>query len=151
MRCGKGIFYSTMIIVFLIAVSSCGGRKAGNFRDIEDGKWSYGDEIVLACDSGGHNEEMAVALRYNDRYPYRTITLRVILTDKQGEETIDTLTIELNDENGKRLGHGMGGSYQIEKVSHLIFPTDSCTVTLSHVMKEATVEGIEMVGVLCNK
>lgn len=77
--------------------------------------------------------------------------MEISLEERDGTKQKDTVCVELNDITGKRLGHGLGGSYQIEKVSKLLFPPDSCMIKVCQIMRSDTVKGIEMIGVLSKK
>ena len=132
-------------------LSCCGRQRTGNFVHPADGQLIAGVPVTIECDSGGADELIAVALRYTDRYPYRSVSFKVSVADSSGRTLWDTVTIDLNDERGRRLGHGLGGSYQIEKITKLFFPPDCCTVELEHVMADDTIEGIETIGILSRK
>lgn len=137
------------LIWLAITFFGCGQRREGSFATTENGKWAYADTLYFPCDSGATGKLVSLALRYNDSYPYRSISIVVELWDTLGVRTqLDTVNMELNDATGSRLGSGFGGSYQIEKNSKIFYPSDSCLLKVYHIMKSDTIDGIEMVGVM---
>ena len=138
----------SMLVVVPIVFDGCGIRRTGSFVVVDGGEWRADEEFELKCDSGSADDRVVVALRYNDLYPYRGLTMGVVVEDSAGRKGETILTMELYDKKGKRLGRGIGSSYLIEKATGLKFPKDSCTVKVSHLMNDSIIEGVEMIGIL---
>ena len=87
----------------------------------------------------------------NNRYPYRNIWLLVQQNITDTTFVSDTVEITLADSQGKWLGKGSEGLYQLSvpyKTSITLDSTRAYLVRIRQVMRDNPIKGIEKVGVL---
>lgn len=145
---------ASMIAAWLLTLSVSCRPTAGDYSDfvaLPAEGWAYGDTLELtpeALDSV-RPKKITVALRHNDRFPYRNLWLEVSYRDggEPGYRT-DTVNIPMADTYGRWLGHGIGTSFQCSaEVAEGVNILPGSTVRIRHVMRVDTLRGIEQIGI----
>lgn len=134
----------------LIAGNGCNNGEFSRFAELPEAGWAYGDSILISTAgiAGKHQSEMTVALRHNDKFPYRNLWIEVSHPEADGKIHRDSINIELADIYGRWLGKGFGASYQCQAtLPHKVNIPDSATVKIRHVMRVDTIHGIEQIGI----
>ncbi len=146
-----------LLFVFVSCSGSSNRVVYHQFNQIYNGKWSRDSVLVFSVAplvaQQGKLYDISIELTTNQRYPYQDLWLRV---EQSSTGTIfhdDTLHIVVADENGKWLGGGVGGLYQLSvpymnKVKSLA--TDSLAgyqIKIGHQMYDNPLPGVEKVGV----
>ena len=137
-----------LLIIFL---GSCSHREDivnADFRNINSDGWVYGDTLCfdMPCDSSATSSGLLIAVRHSGSYRYANLWLEVTAPGVDGV-CRDTMNIKLYDKYGRNLGHGTGVSFvRTDTVGHRIAPCGE--VTVRHIMRVDTLDGIEQIGVL---
>lgn len=134
----------------MIAGNGCSSGEFSRFAELPESGWAYGDSILIstAGTAGERQSELTVALRHNDKFPYRNLWIEISHPKADGKTHRDSINIELADIYGRWLGKGFGASYQCQAtLPHKVNIPDSETVKIRHIMRVDTIRGIEQIGI----
>lgn len=140
------------VILFLIfgLVSSCTGRtdEFSAFRNIPESGWAYSHALTFAPEHADSvsSGPLYLTMRHGDAYPYSNIYLEV---SAGGEK--DTVRIQLADVYGNWLGKGLGASREVTVMvrDRFVHHTGD-TVTVRHILRTDTLQGVDMIGIQLN-
>ena len=145
------LFYALCLTVALI-MSSC-NRKAiyshYEHTDIYNG-WERGDTLEFLVpkvgEEGTYSEELG--LRTTMTYPFTSLTMIVSQQAlPSGFSRNDTVTMELTDEEGNRLGDGITLYQNVYALPDIhLSEQDSLRIVVLHNMKRESLPGISDVG-----
>ena len=149
----KYIYPFLLSIGFLIA--SCSNRDVYvGFQHIDRGRWYQDSTFVFRMDSlkidPGKRYDVTVELSSNSRYPYRNLAIAVENNFRDTLFQTDTLHILLADEQGRWLGNGVGGLFQLSAPFLHTLSFDavrSYEVRIRHNMEADPLPGIEKLGI----
>lgn len=150
---------SKLYIVFLVVfafLSSCDeGVVYYRFHPIENSNWDKQAAANFLIDSlsvdPDKRYDIVLEIVNNNQYPYQNIWLLVQQNITDTTFVSDTVEITLADPQGKWLGKGSVGLYQLSvpyKASVALDSTRAYLVRIRQVMKGNHIKGIEKVGVL---
>ncbi|MCI9607591.1 MAG: gliding motility lipoprotein GldH [Muribaculaceae bacterium] len=130
------------LVTMSAILCSCGFQGGySEYTQLPKCGWAYGDTVAFSTDTLAAGP-MAIALRYNASYPFRNLVIEASDSSRR-----DTVTLYLCDEFGRRLGTGVGNSYQSS--APLPFtPRPGSVVNLRHVLRVDTLRGIEQIGLI---
>lgn len=136
----------------LLAACSHSGEDA-DFRSVDFHGWAYGDTLSFTPCSEKTSTlgRLAVVVRHSASYVYSNLWLEITVPPAAGDTVgfVDTLNIRLADDSGNLLGRGSGMSVvKIDTLPEHFLLDASKNVTLRHIMRVDTLEGIEQAGIL---
>ncbi len=135
------------------AVSSGDENYFSAFMSPEDTKWLY-DELAVfrpdtLRDSVATGGTLLLSVRHTNSYPYRNLWLELAYPADDSTIVADTVNIVLADVYGNWTGKGMGVSHQLtDTVSTDFRLVRKKPVTVRHIMRTDTLEGIEQIGII---
>jgi gliding motility-associated lipoprotein GldH len=145
-----------LLFIAVLALTSCDGTVYHSFKQVDSTAWSPADTLFFVyegVDRPGDDEalKMAAHVRYNANYKYQHLLMRVE-TMRVSDTTllsVDTLYCRVYDDSGRRLGTTVGALYQNSSNEVLVnaSPADTLLLRLSHIMADASLEGVCDVGV----
>jgi gliding motility-associated lipoprotein GldH len=145
------------IATTMLLTWSCGSKNVAfcDFKELPKEGWAYGDTISFPTDemddstAVGH---IAVAIRHTNNYPYSNIWLEVTHLDSNSRPHRDTINLVLADIYGRWKGQGFGASYQFsESTASISNIMRGQPITVRHIMRVDTINGIEHLGVMLVK
>lgn len=142
------VFFCLVFSIFVLGACSARHDSFSRFESIPDSGWPYGDTIsfIPAGLDSASSENVSVAVRHSNDYPYRNLWLEVTYGNAP-EFRRDTVDIQLADAYGRWHGNGLGPSYQISvPVASRVNLNDSSRVFIRHIMRVDTIIGITSVG-----
>lgn len=149
----KRLIGSFVVFLFLLACSK--GEVYHRFYPIRNNSWAKEVPVEFSIDSlpagSGRSCDIVLELVHNSQYPYRNIWFIVQQNLTDTLFVTDTVEITLADPQGKWLGRGSSGLYQLSLPYKRSLPLDSARsyqLIVTHAMKEGTIKGIEKVGIL---
>ncbi len=119
-----------------------------SYQDIDPKGWAYDDALTFTTDSVAG--DLTVAIRHSVDYPYRNLWLEITRrgADSSARVIRDTIDMELADPFGLWRGNGIGASRQVEAtVARGISLDSASTVTVRHIMRLDTLQGIRQAGI----
>lgn len=150
----RNILIGVLSIMLMPLVSSCNkGEVYFQFKKIDKGIWEKDKYLEFVIDSLPFNPTLNynanIELIYSSLYPYYDLWLTINHNLTDSIFTCDTLKIKLINDDGKRLGSGNGGLYQLSvpyKHSLSLDSTSIYSVQVSNAMKDNNLVGISKVG-----
>ncbi|BBD45175.1 Hypothetical protein PEIBARAKI_5168 [Petrimonas sp. IBARAKI] len=150
---------SKLFVGFLVVfacLSSCDeGEVYYRFHPIKNSSWSKQATANFLIDSlsvdPDKRYDIVLEIVNNNRYPYQNIWLLVQQNITDTTFVGDTVEITLADPQGKWLGKGTAGLYQLSvpyKTSVALDSARAYLIRIRQVMKDNPIKGIEKVGVL---
>lgn len=143
------------IIITSVAITSCHSEidEDSAFCSIPAQGWAYGDTLSFEPElsesiAEGH---IAVMVRHSSSYVFGNLWLELTVPPAPGDSVpeVDTINVILANDYGKWLGRGSGVSYvKVDTISGLHIIKHGSPVTLRHIMRVDTVEGLEQIGVI---
>ena len=142
--------------IFFIFLSSCdGGAVYYRYHPIKNGNWNRQAAVDFLMDSlpvdRDTRYDIVLEIVNNNQYPYQNLWLLVQQNMADTSFVSDTVEITLADPQGKWLGKGSAGLYQLSvpyKTSLALDSTRAYLVRIRQVMKDNPIKGIEKVGLL---
>jgi gliding motility-associated lipoprotein GldH len=142
-------------VVFSFLLSCDDGAVYHRFQPIKNNSWNKQDIVDFLIDSlfvdPYKRYDVELEIVNNNQYPYRNIWLLVQQNMTDTAFVSDTVEITLADPQGKWLGKGSAGLYQLSvpyKTSVTLDSMRAYLVRIRQVMKDNPIKGIEKVGVL---
>lgn len=155
--------FLTAIFVTAIAVlTACNpmvGRNDGDdnrfsaFAGIEPEGWLYTSPCIFAVDtlrdSIAPAGTMLVTVRHSTDFSFANIWLELAYSEADSTLRRDTLNINLADAYGHWQGRGLGLAMEVtDTIAHPYTVSRGGKLSLRHIMRLDTLEGIERVGVV---
>lgn len=141
-------------VVVLLLFTSCNrGEVFFKFQQIKDSEWSSKNYLEFELDSLDVDPLLSYDLQldvvYSNAYPYKDLWLNIShnLVDTIFEQ--DLLEVRLTGDDGKKLGNGNSGLYQLSVPYKTALKLDSVSkyhVRIGHAMREYDIKGIDKVG-----
>lgn len=135
--------------VALLAAGCASTDDYSDYRDMPAYGWAYADSVTFVPHAApAAKGDLMVALRHSADYPYRNLWIEVTYTLSGSDSPCrDTLDVELADNFGLWLSHGVGSSRQIALPVRRNVSIDSgIPVSVRHIMRLDTLPRIEQVG-----
>lgn len=137
-------------------LSSCDeGAVYYRFHPIKNNNWNKQVAVNFLIDSlsvdPDKRYDVVLEIVNNNQYPFQNIWLLVQQNITDTTFVSDTVEITLADSQGKWLGKGSAGLYQLSvpyKTSITLDSTRAYLVRIRQVMKDNPIKGIEKVGLL---
>lgn len=155
-------FLAAIFVIAILALTACNpmvGRNDGDdnrfsaFAGVEPEGWLYSSPCVFAVDtlrdSVAAGGTMLVTVRHSKDFSYANIWLELAYSEADSTLRRDTINVPLADAFGHWYGHGLG--LAMEVVDTLESPytiSRGGQLSLRHIMRLDTLEGIERVGVV---
>ncbi len=144
------------LFVLLTSLSSCNeGEVYYSFHPIKNNSWNKQTAFNFLLDSLSVDPNVRYDVMFeivnNSQYAYQNIWLYVQQNITDNVFVSDTIEINLTDSNGKWLGKGSTGLYQLSipyKTSVALDSTRAYLIRIRHGMRGNSIKGIEKVGVL---
>lgn len=143
-----------LYILAIFALAACSSREGSMFHNVGPKGWAYADTceyriLEHAADTVQPTvADVAIAIRHTNTYEYANIWLELTYSTG-GKLRVDTFNIKLADDFGHWLGKGVGVGYQLVNTVLHNMPLDTVApLTMRHIMRADTLEGIEQVGII---
>ncbi|MDO5523839.1 MAG: gliding motility lipoprotein GldH [Bacteroidia bacterium] len=151
------LFIGMIAVVALL--SSCNeGEAYYRFHAVNNNHWSKQAAVDFLLDSlsvaPDRKYDVVLEIVNNNLYPYRDIWLLVEQNLTDTAFVNDTVEVKLAGLQGKWLGAGSAGLYQVSvpyKTSVSLDSARAYRIRIRHAMKETSLKGIEKVGVLVKR
>lgn len=135
------------------SVSSGDDNYFSAFKSPADTRWVYDDHAVFMPDtlrdSVSTGGMLLLSVRHTNGYPYRNLWLELSWPDDKDSIRTDTINVILADVYGNWNGKGMGVSWQhTDTISKNYTLVRRRPMTLRHIMRSDTLEGIEQIGLI---
>ncbi len=151
----KSKLYIGCLVVFAFLSSCDEGVVYYRFHPIKDSNWNKQATVDFLMDSlpvdPDTRYDIVLEIVNNNRYPYQNLWLLVQQNIADTSFVSDTVEITLADPQGKWLGKGSAGLYQLSvpyKTSISVDSTRAYLVRIRQAMKDNPLKGIEKVGLL---
>lgn len=144
-----------VIVLTLLCLGACspGHNDYSNFTNLSPQGWAYGDDVVFVPDTVDSvaSGALSIELRHNNSYPFSNLWLEICYRDN-GRLHRDTVNLTLADIYGRWHGQGFGASYQFSRPFNPdVTMARGDSVSVRHIMRVDTVEGIEQIGIKFTK
>lgn len=141
------------VLWIMAGCSAPTGDTGGKYTAVSPAGWAYGDTLAFDGVQPDSNAvgRLAVMVRHTSSYPYANLWLEITVPCVDGDSTVylvDTVNVALADVYGRWLGHGSGVSRFKVDTLHRHYARIDTSITLRHIMRVDTLQGLEQMGVI---
>ncbi|MDR0895609.1 MAG: gliding motility lipoprotein GldH [Prevotellaceae bacterium] len=144
--------------VSMLVLTACGKHTVYHtFHTLPSGGWMRNDTLhfnVDISDSVATTCRLTVAVRNHSNYPYCNLPLLIRCTDPHGQTVyVDTIQIQLANQEGIWLGNGWGGLYEKVTPAGILHTAGSGVyfMTVASLLPDEVLPGIRDVGIMLQK
>ena len=147
-----------IIAAFCLILSSCvnsDGIVYSSFKSVDSDGWADNQYLEFQLDSVADQQaevEVLLVVRYSEDYDYESLCLVKEEIISNFDVKTDTIEIRLADSDGRLIGRGQNGLYEVVDTLHdRLKIKDYYSLSLAHGMREKLIEGINDIGVIIKK
>lgn len=143
----------------LLPLFGCGSHDNvayTRFVSVPDGGWNTLDGREFSPFDGdtlpSGRYRLLLAIRHSERYPMTELWLEVEQSDSTGVTAVDTISLPVADRNGRFLGEGHFGLYEvIDTLPGRVSVTPGWQLSVRHIMRDEEIAGVNNIGLILLK
>ena len=147
-----------IIAAFCLILSSCVNSDNiiySNFKSIDVDGWSNSQYLEFQLDSiadGGVVVDVLLVVRHSENYDFESLCLVKEEVISNCDVRTDTIEIRLADSEGRLMGRGHNGLYEVVDTLHSsVKIEDNYLLSISHGMREKLIVGVNDIGIIIRK
>lgn len=147
-----------IIAAFCLLLSGCLNSDNilyTNFQSVDEDGWMNNQYIEFQLDSVVNQQtdvDVLLVVRYSEDYDYESLCLVKEEIISNYDVKTDTIEIRLADSDGRLIGRGQNGLYEVVDTLHRSLRiNDYYSLSLAHGMREKLIEGINDIGIIIKK
>lgn len=147
----RSISIGIISLVLACTLTQC-KPKLNNFTsvaNIDPEGWAYGDAVEFTSSQRDTSATglISIAVRHTNLYPLTQLWLELTVADSLSAQ-VDTIAMNLADDSGRWLGHGIGSDFQLDDtIAHQYTIVKPATLQVRHIMHTPLLRGIEQIGI----
>lgn len=147
-----------IIAAFCLLLSSCINSDDivyTDFQSVDEDGWVNNQYIEFQLDSVVNQQadvDVLLVVRYSEGYDYELLCLVNEEIVSTCDVKTDTIEIKLADSDGRLIGRGQNGLYEVVDTLHRnLRINDYYSLSLAHGMREKSIKGINDIGIIIKK